>query len=579
MRDWKTRTTAPAAIVLCLILLVGASPGRSSAQPPAPQPAQAAGEPSNPYPSIQTITLADGVQVGRITIDGPAHPPQGYEPERAPVAPAELNRPGASSTLPVPAYKWVFGTSATSAAMIGAYLDRNGFPNIYDGPTNGGIMPMDDSVWPAWTDGAGAPYPGNPLAASRQGTDGRTTRGSIDDYWVAKGSTAPDPYITNGWTQHTWGDAFGDYMKTSQSAYGRDDGLDSSFWYRTDGTPMTCAEIESDGQAPWDTGYGRKLFYEARGYSVTECYNRLTDVVVAGGFSFADYKAQIAAGRPVLLVLDGGPALVGAGYADPDTVYLHDTSDYQTHQMTCGGSYAGATLLLVNVVNPTGGGGRQVHLPLALKSPTAGWTTIVSTDFEGAWPGPWQVFDNDGATNGEYYWGKRSCRAYAGSYSGWAVGAGALGSSLSCGANYPTNATTWMLYGPFSLENATAAELRFKLWIDTEVNYDGVCRLASLEGDTGFSGSCTYGDSDGWLDRTLDLSNVSVLGSLLGQKNVWVALVFISDSSVTYPEGGYVDNVVLRKCPTGATCPAASSPAPAGEGQVVESLASMRLIR
>ena len=33
-----------------------------------------------------------------------------------------------------------------------------------------------------------------------------------------------DPYIAGGWTQHTLGDAIGDYMKTSQSAYGNVDG-------------------------------------------------------------------------------------------------------------------------------------------------------------------------------------------------------------------------------------------------------------------------------------------------------------------------------------------------------------------
>jgi len=160
---------------------------------------------------------------------------------------------------------------------------------------------------------------------------------------------------------------------------------------------------------------------------------------------------------------------------------------------------------------------------------------------------------------------------------GW--GAGAQGSSLGCGANYPNNAESWMLYGPFSLANTTAAELRFKLWLDTELNYDWVCRLASIEGDTGFDGSCTSGDSEGWIDMTLNLANLPTLGSLLGQPNVWIAIVFVSDASTTYPEGGYVDNIVLRKCPTGATCPAASSPAPATEGPVVESPAWRRLAR
>jgi len=37
---------------------------------------------------------------------------------------------------------------------------------------------------------------------------------------------------------------------------------------------------------------------------------------------------------------------------------------------------------------------------------------------------------------------------------------------LACGGNYPDNADSRMSYGPFSLEDATAAELSFRLWLD-----------------------------------------------------------------------------------------------------------------
>ena len=72
-------------------------------------------------------------------------------------------------------------------------------------------------------------YPNNPLIASHNGLDGRSTRGSIDDYWISYGSSASDPYITGAWTQHAWGDAIGDYMKTSQSAHGNIDGSTSFY--------------------------------------------------------------------------------------------------------------------------------------------------------------------------------------------------------------------------------------------------------------------------------------------------------------------------------------------------------------
>jgi hypothetical protein len=317
---------------------------------------------SGPYYSVRTITLRDGTQLERMTINGPPRPPQGFEIERSPVAPAALNRPMAAYSLSVPAYDWTFGCAATAAAMIAAYFDRNGLSNIYTGPTNGGVMPMDNSVWPDWWDGEDpqGPYGQCPLAASREGLDGRTTFGSIDDYWVAYGSTDRDPYIDYGWPQHAWGDAVGDYMKTSQSANNNTDGS-TSFYTYSDATPLPCTampgiDIKDDGT------HGRKEFYEARGYSVTECYNQKTDNTISGGFSFADYKAQIDAGYPVLLNL-AGHSIVGIGYAEPSTVYLHDTWDYATHSMTWGGSYSGKALKSVSIANPAGYTPPPTHTP------------------------------------------------------------------------------------------------------------------------------------------------------------------------------------------------------------------------
>jgi photosystem II stability/assembly factor-like uncharacterized protein len=220
----------------------------------------------------------------------------------------------------------------------------------------------------------------------------------------------------------------------------------------------------------------------------------------------------------------------------------------------------------------------DVYLPLVLRSyPPPAWTVITSQDFEGAFPGPWQVFD-DYPGYGEYYWGKRSCRPYAGSYSGWAVGGGANGAALSCGSNYPNYARSWMVYGPFSLVGATAAEMRFKLWIRTELNYDGVCWLASVDG-TNFSGTCATGTA-GWHDRVLNLANVPNLGNLLGRSSVWVALVFASDSSITYAEGAYVDNIVLRKCTVpGGGCVGGSALSTVEGGEVIEVPASLVLPR
>jgi hypothetical protein len=175
----------------------------------------------------------------------------------------------------------------------------------------------------------------------------------------------------------------------------------------------------------------------------------------------------------------------------------------------------------------------------------SGWITILEEGFEGAFPGPWEVFDNKPGY-GDYAWGKRNCQAYAGGYSGWAVGGGGDGAALTCGSDYPDNVQSWMIYGPFSLADATAAELTFKLWQYSESGSDWLFWGASTDGDD-FSGRRSWGDSKGWLDKTFDLADVPGLGDLTGEPQVWIALIFASDESVNFTEGAFVDDVALRK--------------------------------
>jgi hypothetical protein len=175
-----------------------------------------------------------------------------------------------------------------------------------------------------------------------------------------------------------------------------------------------------------------------------------------------------------------------------------------------------------------------------------GWTTILTEDFEGPFPGPWDVWDENGASYGEYYWGKRDCMPYAGSYSGWAVGDGSSGSGLSCGASYPNYVQSLMRYGPFSLADASAAELTFKLWQYSESSYDFFFWGAATDG-MDFWGWTYSGDSLGWSDQVLDLADVYKLGDLTGEPAVWIVLAFVSDGSITYAEGAHVDDIVLRK--------------------------------
>lgn len=91
--------------------------------------------------------------------------------------------------LPGPAY--VLGSAPTSASDIAASYDKSEYPNIHTGPTSG-VTPLDKSVWPIWTDAAGDTDSNNPLVASQTEVDGKTNRGTIDDYWVSYDGDTPD---------------------------------------------------------------------------------------------------------------------------------------------------------------------------------------------------------------------------------------------------------------------------------------------------------------------------------------------------------------------------------------------------
>jgi len=234
--------------------------------------------------------------------------------------------------LNVPAYDWSFGCSATSAAMMAGYYDNNGYPEMYTGEANGGIAPMNNSIWGHAT--INGEYRALcPLSATRQGLDGRAIKGHVDDYWISAGNNAPDPYIGN-WPQHEYGDCTGDFMKTNQSEYGNSDGSTIYVFY-VGGAPFTGVE-GSDGN------FGLHLFFESRGAIVLGYYNQYIYGYEGNsqGFTFENYKEQIDTGRPVILQL-AGHSVLGLGYDDASqTAYIRNTWDYGLSELSWGGIYA-----------------------------------------------------------------------------------------------------------------------------------------------------------------------------------------------------------------------------------------------
>jgi transcriptional regulator CtsR len=323
-------------------------------------------EPASPYQKI--ITDESGNQITMAIFP--------VEPPKIKVAAADVpavHVAGVINTLSnVPAFDWSYGCSATAAAMLFGYYDRAGYSNMYTGPTNGGVCPLDNSIWGHTT------YPSVtcgecPLSATHNGVDGGAIRGHVDDYWIDYGHTGPDPWVGNR-AEHTLGYCTGDYMGTNQWKYSgiyggfNIDGGTLFFWY-SNGDPLY--DYIGDEPSYRDGCHGMRLFAESRGYTVLTNFSQMIQGQGSDptkGFTFADFQAEIDAGRPVLIQLDGH-TMLGYGYNTIGSIiYVHDTWDYNNHTMTWGGTYGGMQHLGVTVIRL-----EALTLPAApvLKSPAS----------------------------------------------------------------------------------------------------------------------------------------------------------------------------------------------------------------
>jgi hypothetical protein len=320
-----------------------------------------------------TVALSNGQLVDEVTIKGPPEPPEGYfRPVWKPTGEGQTR--GSLFLACVPAFDWSFGCSATSAAMMAGYYDIIGRSNMYAGPTNGSVMPLDNSIWPdVMINGESRSQ--CPLSATREGLDGRDIKGHVDDYWISYGSPGPDPWVTGGWTEHTYGDCVGDYMFTNQwdVAQNRNTDGGTTFYFYSNGKKTRWNNLSG----VHDGGAGLRSFMISRGYTVSDEYNQyIVEYGKEYGFSYSDYKSQIDNGRPVLIQLTGH-TMLGLGYDDTDAnkILVHDTWDYSDHWMIWGGSYSGMTHYAVTVIelssisytdlafkNTTIGTGKQINL-------------------------------------------------------------------------------------------------------------------------------------------------------------------------------------------------------------------------
>jgi len=177
------------------------------------------------------------------------------------------------------------------------------------------------------------------------------------------------------------------------------------------------------------------------------------------------------------------------------------------------------------------------------ESPSTGWTPMMSEGFEGFFPsGLWDVYDNDGAINGEYKWDDDDYRPYEGGGSAWPANGGANRLDPEF-YNYPPDADSWMVYGPFDLTGNESASLEFRYWNLSEYSNDYFGWYASSDG-VNFYGERVSGNSGGWEYIDFDLTPYKY------DTSVWIAFIFTSDDSVEN-YGPFVDNITLWRFPSG----------------------------
>lgn len=211
----------------------------------------------------------------------------------------------------VPDYAWHAGCFGTATGNLMGYWDRHGLPDMYTGPTAGGIAPLNSF---------GANSGIQSLWASQTGLDGRppSKLGHIDDYWqyfdgaTSFESTAPDPYFVAARPEHA-PDCLGDFIGQSQRKFqdldgectGNIDGYAFNFWDKS-GERRTNYQPAINGLPVRDIQSGLRAWSEYRGYAA-DVFSQLSDfnsTIPSGkGFTFEDLKAEINAGYPVLLFL------------------------------------------------------------------------------------------------------------------------------------------------------------------------------------------------------------------------------------------------------------------------------------
>ncbi len=204
-----------------------------------------------------------------------------------------------------------------------------------------------------------------------------------------------------------------------------------------------------------------------------------------------------------------------------------------------------------------------------VESRSGGWETILSEDFSDGIGPVWTTLDaTDDA--GRVTWGVTAYLSRSAGHSAWCVGGGADGGQLDPGEDvYPDNVDSWLIGGPFELDDALDGYLEFDWWLETQGAGNPGRPWAALQRLEDVHGPPPAGDWFGWciLTNELDLAGARCtyvsgstgawvrtalpLGDLLpdetgGAEQFWIAFRFVSDDDGIAGRGAFLDDVTLR---------------------------------
>ncbi len=194
-----------------------------------------------------------------------------------------------------------------------------------------------------------------------------------------------------------------------------------------------------------------------------------------------------------------------------------------------------------------------------------GEITTYTETFENGLPVPpptgprWVTFDTSyGTTPQNYVWAGTTFTngvSITGTQSLWAIGGGAIGSTLDpISDTYPANIDSWLVYGPFDLSEAQDVGLTFDLLVAGQSGTATFSVAYSTNG-TSFTGQKQSFPLADWF-------NYSYLGlsQALGQEQVWLGFNFATTGAGNGP-GAFLDNFVLTtEAPDPTPTPTATPP-------------------